>query len=131
MLLVAAAALLAALWQWIDTIPLGIAVAVILTPLQRRLSSTIPEWLSAGAIILVLLFFTVAGVLFTVTVMQENLVTNQEILGKAAGYRDPRPPVRGVRDPQGGNQRDNGEDPGDRGGSRDLLVRASPLHRPS
>lgn len=84
MLLVAVAALLAIFWQWIDTIPLGIAVAVVLAPLQRRLSRGVPEWLSAGFITSILLFFTVAGILFTVTVMQENLATNQEILGKAA-----------------------------------------------
>jgi predicted PurR-regulated permease PerM len=84
MLLIAAAAILAGLWQWIDTIPLGIAVAVVLGPLQRRLSTGIPEWLSAGLVTCLLLFFTVAGILFTVTVMQENVATNQEFLGQAA-----------------------------------------------
>ena len=83
-LLVAAAALLFTLWQWIDTVPLGIAVAVVLAPLQHRLSSKIPEGISAGLITLVLLAFTIAGVLFTVSVMQENFATNQEILGQAA-----------------------------------------------
>ncbi|MDD1659425.1 MAG: hypothetical protein LUP92_04195 [Methanomicrobiales archaeon] len=83
-LLVAGATLLASLWQWIDTIPLGIAVAVILVPLQHRLSSRIPEGISAALITLIILSLGIAGVLFTVTVMQENLTTNQEILGKAA-----------------------------------------------
>ena len=84
LLLIAVAALFAGLWQWIDTIPLGLAVGVILAPLHHRLSAGVPEWLSAGFITFVLLFFTVAGILFTVTVMQENFATNQEFLGKAA-----------------------------------------------
>ncbi len=72
------------LWQWIDTVPLGIAVAVVLAPIHRRLSTGVPEWLSAGFITCVLLLLTVAGILFTVSVMQENFATNQEFLGKAA-----------------------------------------------
>jgi predicted PurR-regulated permease PerM len=84
-LLIAGAALLAAFWQWIDTIPLGIAVAVVLSPLRHRISSRIPDGISAALITLVLLAFAIAGILFTVTVMQENFATNQEILMKAAG----------------------------------------------
>jgi predicted PurR-regulated permease PerM len=83
-LLLAGAGLLAASWQWIDTIPLGIAVAVILDPLHRRISARIPEGVSAGIITLALLAFALGGVLFTATVMQENLATNEEILMKAA-----------------------------------------------
>ena len=83
-LLIAGAALLAAFWQWIDTIPLGIAVAVVLAPLQHRISSRIPAGLSALFITLILLAFALTGVLFTVTVMQDDLATNREFLGKAA-----------------------------------------------
>ncbi|MDD1665562.1 MAG: AI-2E family transporter [Methanomicrobiales archaeon] len=85
LILIAGVALLASLWQWVDTIPLGIAVAVILVPLQHRLSSRIPEGISAALITLIILSLGIAGVLFTVTVMQENFTTNQEILMKAAG----------------------------------------------
>jgi predicted PurR-regulated permease PerM len=83
-LLAAGAVLLVASWQWIDTIPLGMAVAVVLEPLHRRISSRIPAWCSAVSITLLLLAAAVAGVLFTVTVMQENLTTNEEILMTAA-----------------------------------------------
>ena len=85
LLLIGVAALFAGLWQWIDTIPLGIAVAVILVPIQHRLSSKVPGGISAAFITLILLAFAIAGILFTVTVMQENFATNQEILMKAAG----------------------------------------------
>jgi predicted PurR-regulated permease PerM len=83
-LLLAAAAVFSALWQWIDTVPLGIAVAVVLEPLHRRVAGKIPGALSAGLITLCLLAVTLAGVFFTAAVMQENLPTNEEFLMKAA-----------------------------------------------
>jgi predicted PurR-regulated permease PerM len=83
-LLAAGAVLLAASWQWMDTVPLGMAVAVVLEPLHRRISSAIPAWSSAALITLAILGLTIGGVVFTVTVMQENLPTNEEILMKAA-----------------------------------------------
>jgi predicted PurR-regulated permease PerM len=83
-LLLGAAVLLAFLWQWIDTIPLGIAVAVVLWPLHQRASEKVPGALSAGLITLGLLAATLLGVFFTAAVMQENLATNEEILMKAA-----------------------------------------------
>ena len=82
--LLAAVAVLAVLWPWVDTVPLGVAVAVILAPVQRRLSALVPESLAAGILTLVLLGFAVAGLVFTVGVMQENRAINQEFLGKAA-----------------------------------------------
>ncbi|HVN66353.1 MAG TPA: AI-2E family transporter [Methanomicrobiales archaeon] len=82
--LLAGVAVLALLWPWADTVPLGIAVAVVLAPLQHRLGRRIPGWLSALAITLILLLVAIAGISFTVTVMQENLATNGEILMGAA-----------------------------------------------
>jgi predicted PurR-regulated permease PerM len=83
--LIAGLAILALCWHWVDTIPLGIAVAVVLAPLHHRLSAQVPGWLSALAITLVILAVTIAGVFFTVTIMGGNLATNEEILMKAAG----------------------------------------------
>jgi predicted PurR-regulated permease PerM len=88
LLLLAVAGLLAVSWQWIDTIPLGIAVAVVLEPLHRRISMKVPEGFSSGVITLTLLAITVAGLLFTTTVMTENLATNREFLMKAASGID-------------------------------------------
>ena len=82
--LLGAAVLLAVLWSWVGTIPLGIAVAVVLAPLRHRLSARAPGWLSALGITLAILAATIAGVVFTVTIMQENLATNEEILMKAS-----------------------------------------------
>jgi predicted PurR-regulated permease PerM len=82
--LLGVAVLLMVFWQWGGIILLGMAVAVVLVPLHHRLSSRIPGGLSALAITLAILAVTVAGVLFTVTIMQENLVTNQQILVQAA-----------------------------------------------
>ena len=82
--LLAMAAVLAVLWSQIDTVPLGIAVAVVLTPIHHRFSSRVPGWFSALAITIILLAGTVAGLIFTITIMQENLATNEEILMGAA-----------------------------------------------
>ena len=82
--LLAGAVLLALLWPWVDTIPLGIAVAVVLVPLRHRLSLRVPGWLSALAVTLATLAVTMAGLFFIITVMQANLATNQEILMTAA-----------------------------------------------
>jgi predicted PurR-regulated permease PerM len=84
-LLLAGAALLAVFWRWIDTIPLGMAMAIVLEPLHRRISTRLPEGLSALSITLLLLAATAAGIFFTVTVMQENIATTEEILMRAAG----------------------------------------------
>jgi predicted PurR-regulated permease PerM len=84
MLLLASAILLGALWQWIDTVPLGIAVAVVLAPLQDRLARRVPGIVPAAIITLALLAVTLAGVFFTVSVMQENIATNEEFFMKAA-----------------------------------------------
>ena len=84
-LMVAAAALLATFWQWLDMIPFGLAVAVVLAPLKNRLERRMPGWLSAIVITLALLLLLAAGILVTIQAMQENLATNEEILGKIAG----------------------------------------------
>jgi predicted PurR-regulated permease PerM len=83
--LLAGTAVLAVLWQWIGTISLGIAVAVVLAPLHHRLTARAPGWLSALAVTFVIFAAAIAGVIFTVTVMQENLPTNEKILMQAAG----------------------------------------------
>jgi len=82
--LLGGAVLLFVSWQWVDTIPLGIAFAVVLAPLHHRLSRRIPEGLSALLVTLLILSITVAGVFLVVTVMQENLATNEGILMTAA-----------------------------------------------
>ena len=84
LLLLAIAVVAGILWQWVDTIPLGVAVAVVLDPLADRIGSRIPRVASAVLITLAILGITVAGVAVTVTVMQENLATNEEFLMKAA-----------------------------------------------
>lgn len=78
--LLGGAVLLSISWQWVDTIPLGIAFAVVLAPLHHRLSRRIPEGLSALLVTLLILSLTVAGVFIVVTIMQENLATNEGIL---------------------------------------------------
>jgi predicted PurR-regulated permease PerM len=82
--LLAGAMLLAVSWQWVDTIPLGIAFAVVLAPLHHRLARHIPAGLSALLVTLAILSITVAGILFSVTIMQGNLATNEGILMTAA-----------------------------------------------
>jgi predicted PurR-regulated permease PerM len=85
MVLLAGGAILIAFWPWLDMIPFGFAVAVVVAPLQKRLSRRIPGWLSAIVITLTLLLLLAAGLLITIQAMQGNLATNEEILGKIAG----------------------------------------------
>jgi predicted PurR-regulated permease PerM len=82
--LLAGAVLLAVTWKWVDTIPLGIAFAVVLAPLHHRLARRLPWELSALLVTLLVLCITAAGVFLLVTVMQENLATNEGILRTAA-----------------------------------------------
>ena len=84
LLLLAAAALLIALWPWFDMIFLGVAFAVVAAPLQNRLSRRIPGSLSALLITLALFLLLAGCTLVTLRLMQENLATNGEILMGAA-----------------------------------------------
>ncbi|MDD1669593.1 MAG: AI-2E family transporter [Methanomicrobiales archaeon] len=84
-LLFAAVVLLALFWHLLDMIPFGVAAAVVAAPLKNRLDRYLPGWLSATAITLAILVLLAAGVLVTIQAMQENLATNEEILGKIAG----------------------------------------------
>ena len=72
-------------WRWLDMIPFGIAAAVVAAPARSRLDRRLPGWLSALAITLAALLLLSAAVLVTIQAMQENLATNEEILGKIAG----------------------------------------------
>ncbi|MGE5831576.1 MAG: AI-2E family transporter, partial [Methanomicrobiales archaeon] len=83
-LLLAIAAIFALFWHWLDMIPFGIAVAVVAAPAKNRLERRLPGWLSALAIALVTLLLLSAGILVTIQAMQENLATNEEILGRIA-----------------------------------------------
>ncbi|MDD1666402.1 MAG: AI-2E family transporter [Methanomicrobiales archaeon] len=97
--LLAGIAVLALSWQWLDMIPFGLAVAVVAAPVKNRIDRRLPGWLSALAITLVVLLLLAAGVLVTIQAMQENLATNEEILGRIAGGLEalsPRLTIAGI-----------------------------------
>jgi len=57
----------------------------VVAPVHHRLTRRIPGWLSALLITLAIFILLAAGILVTLQVMQENLSTNEEILGEIAG----------------------------------------------
>ena len=101
-LLLAGAAVLAVLWRWLDMVFLGIAIAVVAAPLHNLLTRRMPGWLSALLVTLVVFTILAAGIFITLRVMQENLSTNEEILGEIAGGLDNlTPQIAGLGIPGG------------------------------